>query len=247
METDIDWDDVKRRMNVAEEHVDESHGENVCRSVYLGKAWDLAPSGTYMSDSDEDADYWDALDSEAESHGCYITHGDDPTDVYVEEVVESYDAPKVPRKRIEKLLNVWNRKFTTKFDKANRSLQDLWTAADEFQMLCDDDDVTEKEARKVQKHTKRLKFDKETLERIEQWNDGYFDIGGWGMEVKAPENRESVLDTGVHELTEIGDDDAVTHGWLEDFWEDYGDVTIMATLVFTTAGIAVWALKAGGK
>jgi len=101
---DIDWDAIKRELELVAEPVEDECGNKV-KGIYLGSVFSLTPSGKYYTpwacgnvDEEEvkdDQEWWDALEKQAAERGLFITSGEgDPTDIYVGMTVEEKEDGK---------------------------------------------------------------------------------------------------------------------------------------------------------
>jgi len=95
--TDINWEAIKRELEMAEPYLDECG--NKVKGLFLGSVLSISPSGKYYtpwassnvseSEAEKDQEWWEKLEAEAGKHGFFITSGEgDPTDIYVGQVVE---------------------------------------------------------------------------------------------------------------------------------------------------------------
>lgn len=90
---DIDWEGIKRELNLATEPYEDECGNKV-KAIFLGSVFSMTPSGKYYTpwacsnvdekEAEEDQEWWEALEKKAGENGLFITSGEgDPTDIVV--------------------------------------------------------------------------------------------------------------------------------------------------------------------
>ena len=94
MKTDIDWNEVKQDLKKAPFQPDDEG--RFYRTTFLGTVFSIMPSGKYWTywacgnvtdeEMEKDAEYWEALETEAEKHGLFVLSGEgDPCDILIGE------------------------------------------------------------------------------------------------------------------------------------------------------------------